>query len=233
MKGNVLQKISTSIGYIQGSHTVTRDEELLYTNGSKNIVYRLSSDMTINKVIQTGSWQPGAIFSSPINEHILVGMKRNTEDKITRYNKEGRKLQDIQWDGKGQELYNSVTYITENINGDICTSDNVTRKEVVVVTASGDYRFSSYGQETQDGFWPFGICTDVMGHILVCNGYNKKCSSVHLMDMDGQFLSFLLTPEQCPPLPRALCIDEKHNLWVGGLHSSTVIVYKYLQETEK
>ncbi|XP_062608951.1 uncharacterized protein LOC134270721 [Saccostrea cucullata] len=235
MEGHILHEISTTILDFQGNHTVTTEGELLYTDYRKHTVYRVTSDMSTKKFIQTGSWVPGAIFSSPINGHILIGLERKSAQKITRYNKEGRKLQDIQSDDKGQTLFNCVNFITENINGDICASDWRARK-VVVVTASGEYRFSYSGQQSQSGFLPHGICTDVLGHILVCNGFltfDENCSSVHLLDKDGHILSFLLTPEQCPPYPRALCIDDQHNLWVGGRGSSTVSVYKYLQRTEK
>ncbi|XP_062585847.1 E3 ubiquitin-protein ligase TRIM33-like [Saccostrea cucullata] len=247
MEGNIRQKIPNSISYLQGNHTVTSEGELLYTDYRKNTVYRVTSDKSINKLIETGSWEPGAIYSSPINGHILVGMGKKSDQKITRYDREGRKLQDIQWDDKGQNLYQSVNFIVENNNSDICVSDVCARK-VVVVTASGEYRFSYSGHHSQSGFRPYGICTDVLGHILVCNGYmyqscNENCSSVHLLDIDGHFLSFLLTPnhflslllssEQCPLRPCALCIDDHHNLWVGGWESPTVSVYKYLQKTEK
>ncbi|XP_062595367.1 uncharacterized protein LOC134256704 [Saccostrea cucullata] len=237
MEGNILQKISTTTLDFQGIHTVTTEEELLYTDMNENAVYRVKSDMSINKLIETGSWEPGAIFSSPINGHILVGFRKRkkSSNKITRYNRERTKLQDIQWDDKRKTLYRSIHFITENINGDICTSDWKARK-VVMVTASGTYRFSYSGLHPQSGFIPCGICTDVLGNILVCNNYFtfiKNCFSVDLLDINGQFLSFILTSEQFPPSPHALCIDDQHNLWVGGLDSSTILVYNYLQKTEK
>ncbi|XP_061171074.1 uncharacterized protein LOC133180617 [Saccostrea echinata] len=236
MEGNILQKLFSSMWYIRGNHTVTTEGELLYTNYSKNTVYRVTtcSNISVRKLIETGNWKPGAIYFSHIYGHILVGMGTILDEKITRYNREGRKLQDIQCDNEGQTLYQRVHFITENINGDICTADSSASK-VVVVTASGKYRFSYSGHHSQLLFCPYGICTNVLGHILVCNNYfmyNTRYSSVHLLDIDGQFLSLLLTPKQCSPYPCVLCIDNQHNLWVGGWYSSTVSVYKYLQKTE-
>ncbi|XP_062596338.1 uncharacterized protein LOC134257761, partial [Saccostrea cucullata] len=226
IEGNILQKISTSMIYMQGTHTVTTEGDLLYTDFNKNTVYRVTSDKSINKLFETGSWRPGAIYSSHINGHILVWMCTNSDQKLTRYNREGRKLQDIQsWDNQGNTLYHGVHFVTENINGDICTSDFKASK-VVVVTASGEYRFSYSGQESQTGFIPYGICTDVLGHILVCNNYftfNENCFSVHLLDINGQFLCILLPPEQCPPFPSAICIDDQHNLWIGGMGTSNCL----------
>ncbi|XP_061171083.1 uncharacterized protein LOC133180628 [Saccostrea echinata] len=236
MEGHILsKKILTSIWNSQGINTVTAEGELLYTDNSKKTVNRVTSDMSINNLIETGNWKPGAIFSSPINGHILVGMERISENKISRYTREGRKLQDIQWDDKGQTLYQSIFCITENINGDIGTSDKRAKK-VKVVTKSGKYRFSYSGHHSQLQFCPYGVCTNVHGHILVCNGYNshnENSSSVHLLDINGRFLSFLLTSKHCPPYTCALCVDDQHNLLVGRSGSSTVSVYKYLQYMEK
>ncbi|XP_062595053.1 uncharacterized protein LOC134256425 [Saccostrea cucullata] len=233
MQGNTTQEISNSIWCIRGNHTVNTEGELLYSDYKNSNVCRVRSNLSINKLVSTGNWEPGAIFSSNINGHILVGMERNRCMKVTRYSKRGKKLQDIQRDNKGKDLFQSINFISENINGDICTSDYLARK-VVLVTGSGEYRFSYSGHHSQFGFIPYGICTDVLGHILVCNGYEDSrnhCSSVHLLDMDGQFLSLLLTPDQCDMDTCALCIDKHHNLLVGGLNSSTISVYKYLEKT--
>ncbi|XP_062593293.1 E3 ubiquitin-protein ligase TRIM45-like [Saccostrea cucullata] len=81
MVGNILRKISTSMNYIHGNHTVTTEVELLYTDSDKNTFYRVTSDSSINKLIETGHWIPGAIYSSHINGHILVGMERDTDNK--------------------------------------------------------------------------------------------------------------------------------------------------------
>ncbi|XP_062587686.1 uncharacterized protein LOC134249344 [Saccostrea cucullata] len=70
MEGNILQKISTITWNTIGNHTVMSKGELLYTDNSKNTVNRVTSDTFINKLIQTRSWEPGAIYSSPINGHI-------------------------------------------------------------------------------------------------------------------------------------------------------------------
>lgn len=56
---------------------------------------------------------------------------------------------------------------------------------------------------------------------------------VHLLDQDGWFLSLLLTEEQHGILyPLALCLDDKHNLYLGQDDSDTINVYKYLQDKD-
>ncbi|XP_061182193.1 uncharacterized protein LOC133190532 [Saccostrea echinata] len=217
LQGNQLQKIKTSDGF--GYHTMTQDGDLIFIDYKKKVINRITQDNNITEFIKTGDWAPISIHSSHINGDLLVGMVNSEEGKVTRYNKTGKELQNIQRDNKGQGLYSKPIYITENINGDICTSEY--DKAVVVVNKSGQHRFSYKGQGSV--FRPYGICTDVLGHILVCDSDN-----VHLLDQDGQFLSLLLTSPQVSN-PISVCVDDENNLYVGQSRNNTVIVIKYLQ----
>ncbi|XP_062587761.1 tripartite motif-containing protein 2-like isoform X3 [Saccostrea cucullata] len=221
LQGNVIQKIETS-GGTQGYHTVTQNEDLIFTDYDKNVINRITQDNNITEFIKTGDWRPLSIHSSHINGDLLVGMVTDEEAKVTRYNKTGKELQSIQRDNKGQELYGEPNYITENINGDICTSDYY--KGVVVVNKSGQHRFSYTGQKSK--FHPYGICTDVIGHILVCDTDSKF---LHLLDQDGQLLSLLLTKQQGVYNPGSVCVDDENNFYLGQYHANTLTVYKYLE----
>ncbi|XP_062577903.1 uncharacterized protein LOC134239772 [Saccostrea cucullata] len=222
LQGNAIQKIKTNGGY--GYHTVTQDRDLIFTDKDKKVIKRITQDNKITEFIKTGDWTPLCIHSSHITGDLLVGMVTNREAKVTRYNKTGKELQNIQRHNKGQGLYRYPHYITENINGDICTSDY--DKGVVVVNKSGQHRFSYTGQKSV--FRPYGICTDVLGHILVCDGYNLS-NTVHLLDQDGQFLSLLLTQQKGVDYPRSVCVDDENNLYVGQFTTNTLTVYKYLK----
>ncbi|XP_062618205.1 uncharacterized protein LOC134279805 [Saccostrea cucullata] len=219
LQGNEIQIIKTS-GEYEGYHTVTQDGDLIFTNMYTKVINRITPDNNITKFIKTEDWVPLSIYSSRINGDLLVGMGKGGEAKVTRYNKKGIEIQNIQRVNKGQELYRNPIYITENINGDICTSD-LSKAAVVVVNKSGQHRFSYRAQGS--GFYPYGICTDVLGHILVCYLLN-----IHLLDQDGQFLSLLLTPKQVSA-PISVCVDDKYQLYVGDNLNNTVQVFKYLQ----
>eukprot|EP00105_Crassostrea_gigas_P005066 XP_011418525.1 PREDICTED: uncharacterized protein LOC105321773 [Crassostrea gigas] len=221
LQGNQLQKIQTSGS--EGYHTVTQDGDLIYTDKVNNVINRITLNKPITEFMKTGDWDPLSIHSSHINGDILVGMKTDEEGKVTRYNKTGTEIQNIQRDNGGQGLYSDPHYITENINGDVCVSD-YRKHAVVVVDKSGKHRFSYTGQRSE--FNPFGICTDVLGHILVCDDISN---TVHLLDQDGQFLSLLLTPQQGVKYPISVCVDDENNLSVGQYIITTVTVYKYLQ----
>uniref|UniRef100_K1RAU6 Tripartite motif-containing protein 2 n=1 Tax=Magallana gigas TaxID=29159 RepID=K1RAU6_MAGGI len=222
LQGNQLQKIQTS-GKYEGYHTVTQDGDLIYTDRKNKVINRIKQDNTVTEFIRTGDWEPFSIHSSHINGDILVGMIKDGEAKITRYNKTGEEIQNIQRDDKGQEMHDDPRYITENINGDICTSD-INKRAMVVVNRSGQHRFSYTDQGSK--FFPYGICTDILSHIIVCDRYLKK---VHILNQDGHFLSTLLTPQQGLTRPRSLCVDDENNLHVGQFDSNTVTVYKYLE----
>ncbi|XP_022339904.2 uncharacterized protein LOC111134798 [Crassostrea virginica] len=218
LQGNQLQKIKACI-QSAGYHTATQDRELIYTDRDKNVIYRITPDQKITEFIKTGYWTPISVHSSRINGDILVGMI----GQVTRYSKTGKEIQNIQRDNKGQELYSYPHYITENINGDICTSD-YNKNAVVVVNKSGQHKFSYTGQGSE--LFPYGICTDVLGHILVCDDVRK---SVHLLDQDGGLLSFILSPQQGIGYPHGVCVDDENNLSVGQFGTNTLTVYKFLQ----
>ncbi|XP_052682972.1 uncharacterized protein LOC128163405 [Crassostrea angulata] len=223
LHGNQLQKIQTSSRSEGCYHTVTQDGDLIYTDKDNKFINKITPDNTITKFIKTGDWTPLSIHSSHINGDILVGMRIALKGKVTRYNKTGKEIQNIDRDNKGQKLYSYPHYITENINGDICTSDSL-KDAVVVVNKSGKHRFSYTGQASV--FYPRGMCTDRLRHILVCDTYSH---TVHLLDKDGQFLSLLLTQQQVVKNPYSVCVDDENNLIVGQRYTNTVTVYKYLQ----
>nr|XP_022341355.1 uncharacterized protein LOC111135511 [Crassostrea virginica]XP_022341356.1 uncharacterized protein LOC111135511 [Crassostrea virginica]XP_022341358.1 uncharacterized protein LOC111135511 [Crassostrea virginica] len=222
LQGKQLQKIQTS-GRYEGYHTATQDGDLIYTDKDKKVIYRITPDKKITEFIKTGDWRSLSVHSSRINGEILVGMIKDKEAKVTRYSKAGKELQNIQWDIQRQGLYSDPHHITENINGDICTSD-FNKQAVVVVDNSGQHRFSYTGQES--GFYPYGICTDVLGHILVCD---RASNTVHLLNQDGGFLSFILSSQQGVKYPFGVCVNDENNLHVGQANTNLVTVYKYLQ----
>lgn len=226
LMGNQLHEIQTSGENESGGfHTVTQDGNLIVAEQDDNVINKITMDNTITEFIQTGNWEPLSIHSSRISGDIVVGMIMDGEAaKVTMYSKTGEEILNVQLDDHDQELYSFPHYITENLNGDVCVSDNYLAA-VVVVDNSGQYRFSYTGQESE-GFDPYGICTDILGHILVCDTYN---TAVHLLDQDGQLLSLLVTEEHGLFDPLSVCVDDENNLHVGQCAMNTASVYKYLE----
>lgn len=132
----------------------------------------------------------------------------------------------IEHDINGLEIYRQPSYITENNNGNIVVSDY---RAVVVTELGGKYRFSYTGHPAGTVLWPYGICTDPLSHILVCDGRTKK---VQMLDKNGNFLSYLLTSSGVF-IPRSLSYDfNNHRLWVGSSNINEVCVYNHKTQSD-
>eukprot|EP00105_Crassostrea_gigas_P006072 XP_011419872.2 PREDICTED: uncharacterized protein LOC105322715 [Crassostrea gigas] len=217
-------------GYI-GSHTVNSESELIYIDRNYNLK-KLSKDMktTTTFIERTDStWRPQCVYWSPSTGDLLVGMYREKPDtgKVTRYNQSGQLIQTIQNDNTGRGLYNGPCYITENNNGDVVVSDyHYGSDAVVVIERGGRHRFSYTGHQSGSGLRPYGICTDALSHILVCD---DTTNTVQMLDRDGQFLSHLLIRPSGIFKPYSLSYDiNTHRLWVGSQERNTVVIYRYI-----
>ncbi|XP_062605101.1 uncharacterized protein LOC134266907 [Saccostrea cucullata] len=117
---------------------------------------------------------------------------------------------------KNKPLFTCPTYIAENGNGDICVSDvNV----VVVSDAGGLLRFRYRGISDDSQFDPNGICCDSQNNIIVADMMKNK---IHMIDQNGEFLHYIQYKDMNKP--RALCIDEHDNLYVGEWSSEKIKV---------
>lgn len=80
-------------------------------------------------------------------------------------------------------------------------------------------------KRTRSGVTPYGICTDALSHILVCDDQTK---TVQMIDRDGQFMSILLTKSELIGKPCSLSYDvNTYSLWVGS-YNNKVYVYRYI-----
>lgn len=214
----VVMKLDVESG-VFGRHTVTREGHLLFL--LNDTVYTLTLTGNIHSLLM--KFDIFCIHSSRINNNILVG----ASDGVTRYSMSDVILQKIYADREGKPLYKRPIYITENNNGDIIVSDEH-KKAVVVVDTHGRHRFSYNGCSSAVEFHPRSVCTDLYDHILVCN-YSYSHPSVHILDQNGQFLSFLTTKHRSQQgVPQALCVDENHSIYVGYGNKGVIDVYRYL-----
>lgn len=213
--GDVFMKLDVEFG-VYGRHTVTREGNLLFLNNYS--VYILTSNGDIRNLYISAS-KHSCIYASRINSDIFIG----APSVVNRYSESSKKLLKIQ----EENLYGRPNYITENTNGDIIVSDEQ-RKAIVVVNKIGRHLFNYRGNHSLPEFNPRGVCTDAFGHILVCN-HSYHDPSVHLLDENGHLLMSLLTKHRPDEdLPQDLCVDDKHNLYVGCGISNVIDVYKYL-----
>nr|XP_022287632.1 uncharacterized protein LOC111100241 [Crassostrea virginica] len=236
--GKQLHSVEHSLGSWSGIHTVNFEGELIYIDKERNII-KLCNDMktttTLIKHTDT-TWEPRCVYCSPSSGDLLVGMDREDTDtdtytvtrtgKVMRYDNTGKYKQTIPHDNTLHRLYEYPWYITENNNGDVLVSDWY--RAVVVTSGEGVHRFSYTGPPSGSGLIPVGICTDVMSHILVSD---VNTDTVHMLDRDGQFLSYVLT-RQTPGMdyrPGGLSYDvTTHAVVVGSFNNNTMSVCQHI-----
>ncbi|XP_065932397.1 uncharacterized protein [Magallana gigas] len=228
--GVPLHRVEDSRSGLYGLHTVNSESELIYIDRNYNI-NKLSKDMktTTTFIERTDyTWEPQSVYWSPSTGDLLVGMYVTYTAKVTRYNQSGQLTQTIQYHNTGRRLYSKPRYITENNNGDVVVSDAIdfVSGAVVVTERGGRHRFSYTGHPSGSQLWPWGICTDALSHILVCD---TKTNTVQMINKDGQFLSHLLTESQEMDEPHSLSYDvNTHRLWVVSGWDNKVCVYRYI-----
>ncbi|XP_062586995.1 uncharacterized protein LOC134248597 [Saccostrea cucullata] len=226
--GDTLDKVTGLAKYSGGLHTVTRDSAVIYIDSHRNII-KLSTDKVKTTVISyTPPWRPESVYSSPSTGDLLVAMRNYTwTGKVNCYTDTGRHKQTIQHDNTGQELYRVPIYITENRNGDVIVSD-LGREAVVVTDRGGRHRFSYTGPPSGSVLSPYGICTDALSHILVCD---DNTYTVHIIDQDGFFLTQIETKQHGIDTPYGLSYDwDTQLLWVGSYNNNTVNIYRLINE---
>lgn len=226
--GNIIQGVD-----LPELHCVTEDGALLYTSdpvfddkNEHSICIRKRTSLSTVTLFKTDNcWKVIAIHSSLINGHILVFMIETNPDfvyvshKITRYDNDGMKIQDI-WKNDSAEEWQfiEIACITENTNEDIIISYD--EKTVVGLDKSGGHRFMYSHPED---LTPMDICTDKYGHILVA-----FTTSIRLLDEDGTSQKILLKNMSGYDFS-CLCLDERQKLYVGN-NRGIVKVYKYLKD---
>ncbi|XP_061175967.1 E3 ubiquitin-protein ligase TRIM45-like [Saccostrea echinata] len=151
---------------------------------------------------------------------VLNDINRKTNDMEQTVNV------DLAWI-RGSEAKIKKIDIQENINQDICVSD-VFRHSIIVVDRSGFFRFAYSGggiHESREDFCPTELDTDSMGNIAVSDNGNNL---VHLLDIDGNLVKYLLTSSDGISEPRGLKVDSEDRLWLTEVRTGYVKIFKYL-----
>ena len=118
-----------------------------------------------------------------------------------------------------QNKLNNDLYITDrNDAGDFSLG------KVVAFDRAHIFRYEYTGSHELQ-FAPVDVCTDESGHVLITDMVND---SVHILDKDGQFLTYLLTRDQGLSRSYFIDVDRDGNAWVGEFYGD-ILITKYLQ----
>lgn len=178
----------------------------------------------------------GAVAICPTKDdqlHVLVVIVKSQEQHIAicRFSLTGECKQYItpmfdKWTPKifFEDKNDNRLYIDQNSNGDICQSFGI----VIVLRTNGEYKFTYKGKEAplSQPFLSRGLCTDVLGHILVADENNR---AIHVLDKDGCFLTMLTIPGEPGAIPISVCLDRKNNLGIGCADGE-IRILKYLDQ---
>lgn len=222
-KGECLETIQTVSGIdMPAGLTVLDDGTILYTDYRCKRVRRIKSDRKIEEFATTEG-KPNGICGTRSGE-IIVCLQdcHNVQAKVVWFDHFGNLLREY------THVYLSgPTSVYENINNDICITDENMRN-IMVIDKDLDIRFVYDGNiSTGDvsKFTPRDICCDSIGHILVADFTNRV---IHLLDEDGHFICYILTKADNLSYPHGLCVDKEDRLWVAERFSKKIKVFQYL-----
>ncbi|XP_048740712.2 uncharacterized protein DDB_G0279899-like [Ostrea edulis] len=231
-KGNSLATITTHTDVGRPSGLIELENgSVLYSDLENKKIIKVSKDS--QEVELDLTWYPMGLCISRTG-HILVCVASlsykhtGTSDvgKILRINTEGDILQEIEKNGEGESLYTRPICISENINQNICVSDYF-KRAVIVVERSGLFRFAYDGGDIyKSTFSPCELDNDSVGNIAVSDQCNN---SVHLLDIDGSLIKYLLTEKDGIFEPRGLKIDNEDRLWITEISTEYVKIFRYME----
>ncbi|XP_052698681.1 E3 ubiquitin-protein ligase TRIM36-like [Crassostrea angulata] len=217
LQGNLHHTVSITA---RGMFVCIYNKQVVYTG--INDVKMISDTDTVVTMFTTGDWIPRGVTSAASGD-LLVCLRKDDQSKVVRYSSTGTVLQEIQYDSQCQPLYNDVTYVTENVNGDIIVTD-LEKNAVIAVDRLGILLYSYSGKDSD--FKAVSVATDSVGHVIITD---YKGNKIHILDRDGQFLRYI-NPEGKINRPRGVCILGHGEMMVGECFTGIAKRIKYLED---
>lgn len=214
--------------------SVNSENELIYIDNKWNI-NKLSNDLpkiTIFIARTETSIHPMSLYCSSLTGDVFVGMWIFDFIKEKGLSKLFIQPKRATYTNNTKHWRTSNLKKTENHNGDILVTGSFRPSSVVAIDRGGYHRFSYRGHpgHPEGNLYPFGICTDVFSHILISD---INSGSIHMLDENGQFLSFLLINALESFGPYTLSYDvNTHNLWVGTGNNNIIYAFRYIDRQD-
>lgn len=150
---------------------------------------------------------------------------------VQRITGDGNIIQTIEQGEDNQQLFTIPRKVSENpVTQDICVINGVAPDMgyLHILDKNGKEKIVYSGcLQTKLPFDPRSVVCDARGHTIVSDLKNNK---VHMLDINGQFLCYLLTEFSGFTFPRSLAIAKGENL-VVGFNSGQLCMIRYLNRT--
>lgn len=230
--GNILSQHELGDFWGSASSTVDENGDILIIRQHNKVMRVMSNNGEPKEVLSVDRrWSILSVYFSRSSGEILVRVYLQQwseySTRIERY-KDGKKLSGFEYH-KHDKLIVYPLFLSVNTNGDIWIADNFDC-HVRAYNNEGKELHSyngSHGGSPQH-FSPTGICNDLLGHVLVCNCHRSN-PSIHLLDINGEFLKMILCDRKDVKEPWGLCVDDKGKLYLGQNNCNMIEVFQYLK----
>ena len=224
MHGTVKSTISTDFDF--EDVVISQQDEILLSDITNNCIKAIPQGIfsISRKTICKFNWKPSA-FCCLLSGNIAMAFF--DEGRIAVFSMSGKVVQELE--NKmfrhpyriAQNKVNSDLYISDRTDGSLRSAGKVLALNI----NNSKVLFVYTGQYNKESFYPCGLCTDDLGHVLITDLHNN---SVHILDKEGHFLQYLLTGNEELTLPYSVAVDNEGNAWVGEYIGSVKVV-NYLQ----
>lgn len=224
--GRVLFKRNIHVFWGCSSFTVDENGDVFYINEGIEVIKMSSTGENPTQLLKVDDqFKICNICFARSTGEILIRVYFQQLNKhrtyIERYNKNGERLSQFKYK-EYKKLLTSPWFVSVNINGNICVSDQLDSK-VRGFDDQGKKLYTYKGRRPR-AFNPTGICNDLLGHVLVCNCH-KSNPSVHLLDKNGQFLKMIVYDRKDVKEPWGLCTDDDGKLYLGQKNCKMIKVF--------
>ncbi|KAJ8311001.1 hypothetical protein KUTeg_011446 [Tegillarca granosa] len=207
--GEVIQNIHTEFRI--GDAAVCTSGDLLVTKWAGNIVKKIIRDISIKDIYTARDNYETRGITATDTGNILVVLHNYKDSKILEITTSGQYIRTLLHNlADIIQLFEDPRFICTNINDGIIVTD---KGKVVAVNKQGQRRFIYHTgwRQHKKSFIPHYLVTDKHGHIIISDFDN---SVLHVLDRDGKFTQYLMTPEQGCDLPVGLDLDNHGRLWM-------------------
>lgn len=163
------------------------------------------------------------------DKEIIVGLCKSDpkHGKLIQLTPSGQYISSTTYNKDGKTpLFENPNSISSNRNGDLIISDS--GKRVTVLTKDRKLKFIYNGHygKLRTSFNPSYTATDRYSHIIISDFSN---SAIHLLDVDGNLVKYLLTSENGIQRPTGLAVDSSCRLLVCSEFANEIKIIQYLK----